>query len=97
MRLGLAAGNDLLMLCHRVELAPNVIAAIEEAPSEQLDRAWDNVARFRSKFAPAEAFDEAEFSRLNQAIWDLRVEVLGEEAAANRSVEDGKRSPVETY
>jgi len=30
-------------------------------------------------------------------IWDLRVAVLGEERAKQRSVEAGKRSPVETY
>jgi beta-N-acetylhexosaminidase len=30
-------------------------------------------------------------------IWDLRVATLGAERAAERSPEDGKRSPVELY
>ncbi len=97
MRMGLAAGNDLLMLCHRVELAPQVVEALRESPAGQVDRALENITRFRSKFASPRTFSPVEFAKINQAIWDLRVEVLGPEAAANRSVEDGKRSPVELY
>ena len=37
------------------------------------------------------------FQKIDGSIWDLRVAVLGEEEAAKRSPEDGKRSPVETY
>ena len=37
------------------------------------------------------------FAELNKEVWDLRVATLGEEAAKNYSVEDGKRSPVELY
>jgi hypothetical protein len=33
----------------------------------------------------------------NDEIWDLRVAVLGEERAAIRTPEDGKRSPVEMF
>lgn len=97
MRLGLAAGNDLLMLCHRVELAPRVIKALADCPTPQIDRALENVHSFRKKFATPLPFSESHFQTLNQKIWDLRVATLGEETAANRSVEDGKRSPVETY
>jgi beta-N-acetylhexosaminidase len=34
---------------------------------------------------------------LDREVWNLRVATLGEEAAALRSPEDGKRSPVEVY
>jgi beta-N-acetylhexosaminidase len=34
---------------------------------------------------------------LDEEVWQLRVATLGEEIAAARSPEDGKRSPVELY
>jgi len=37
------------------------------------------------------------FEEIDSQIWDLRVDTLGEERAKILSVEDGKRSPVETY
>ena len=42
-------------------------------------------------------FSEAAFEAVDRETWDLRVAVLGEEKARERSPEDGKRSPVETY
>ena len=38
-----------------------------------------------------------EFRRRDHEVWQLRVDTLGAEAAAKRSPEDGKRSPVEVY
>jgi hypothetical protein len=39
----------------------------------------------------------AAHTALDQKIYQLRVETLGAEAAASRSIDDGKRSPVETF
>jgi beta-N-acetylhexosaminidase len=46
---------------------------------------------------PADPWDEAEFRRRDAEVWNLRVATLGAEIAAQRSPEDGKRSPVELY
>ena len=54
-------------------------------------------AKFKQRLAPPDAFSEEEFRRRDAGVWDLRVAVLGAEAAAQRSPEDGKRSPVEIY
>ena len=97
IRLGLAAGNDLLMICHRTELAEQAAKVLEGCPAAHLDRALANLAAFRSRLAHPTPFSEEEFQKLDQGVWDLRVATLGEEAAAQRSAEDGKRSPVETY
>ena len=61
------------------------------------DRAVKSVTQFEKKLAPPTEFSEAAFRKIDHEIWDLRVAVLGEERAAARSPEDGKRSPVETY
>jgi hypothetical protein len=66
-----------------------------EGISAPLARA--SVARFKKKLAPPHEFSEAAFRKIDHEIWDLRVAVLGPERAAQRSPEDGKRSPVETY
>lgn len=95
--LGLAAGNDLLMICHRVHLLADARAVLERQPPRLLDASLARVAEFKSKMAAPTAFSIEEFTAINSEIWNLRVAVLGEERAREKSVENGKRSPVELY
>ena len=97
IRLAITAGNDLAMICHRVNMVEEALGHLQKVPQEELDRAQANVARFKAKMVPPDSWDEAEFRRRDAEVWDLRVAVLGAEAAAQRSPEDGKRSPVELY
>jgi len=97
LRLGLAAGNDLLMICHRSELAEEAVKHLATFPQEQLERALANVARFKKKMALPTDFSMEAFKKLDDEVWKLRVDTLGEEHAAEKSPEDGKRSPVEIY
>ncbi|MFZ4598319.1 MAG: glycoside hydrolase family 3 N-terminal domain-containing protein [Terrimicrobiaceae bacterium] len=96
MRLGIEAGNDLLMICHRIEMASAAQKAIEPL-GKKLDPALASVARCKSRLVPPDRFSLEDFHRIDAEIWDLRVAVLGEETASQRSPEDGKRSPVELY
>jgi len=97
IRLTIAAGNDLVMICHRVPEIENVRRILGTLPRDQIDRALAQVARFKEWLTPPDEFSETAFRKIDNEIWDLRVAVLGEERAANRNVEDGKRSPVEHY
>jgi beta-N-acetylhexosaminidase len=97
IRLAIAAGNDLVMICHRIPEVANVQRILGGLPREQINRALSSVARFKKKIAPPQEFSEAAFRKIDNEIWELRVATLGEERAKQRSVEDGKRSPVETY
>jgi beta-N-acetylhexosaminidase len=97
IRLAIAAGNDWVMICHRIPEIENVQRILGTLPREQIDRALASVARFKKKIAPPHEFSETAFRKIDSAIWELRVATLGEERAKQRSVEDGKRSPVETY
>ena len=97
IRLAIAAGNNLAMICHRIPEIENVHRILRALPRDQVDRAQEGVARFKKKLTPPTEFSEAAFRKIDMEIWDLRVAVLGEERAKQRSVEDGKRSPVETY
>jgi beta-N-acetylhexosaminidase len=97
IRLAIAAGNDLAMICHRIPEIETVHRILGTLPSDQIDRALESVARFKKNLTPPEPFSETAFRKIDGEIWDLRVAVLGEERAKQRTPEDGKRSPVEMF
>jgi beta-N-acetylhexosaminidase len=97
IRLAIAAGNDLTMICHRIPEIDNVHRILGTLPRDQIDRALASVGRFKEKLAPPDDFSEGAFRDIDSEIWDLRVAVLGEELARQRSPEDARRSPVEMY
>jgi beta-N-acetylhexosaminidase len=97
IRLAIAAGNDLAMICHRIPEIVNVHRILGTLPSDQTDRALASIERFKKKIVPPHEFSEAAFRKIDNEIWDLRVATLGEKRAKERSVEGGKRSPVELF
>ncbi|MDQ6625797.1 MAG: beta-N-acetylhexosaminidase [Verrucomicrobiota bacterium] len=97
IRLALGAGNDLAMICHRIDAVQQARDTIESLAASDVDAALQSVAKFKEQLTPPHAFSESAFRALDAEVWDLRVAVLGAERAAERSPEDGKRSPVETY
>jgi beta-N-acetylhexosaminidase len=97
IRLALEAGNDWVMICHRVASIEDVHSTLGKLPRTQIERALESVGRTKTKLGAPHEFSETRFKEIDREIWDLRVAVLGEEEASKRSPEDGKRSPVETY
>jgi beta-N-acetylhexosaminidase len=97
LRTGLRAGNDLLMLCHRIEMARQARDILAALPRELLDPPLERVAAFKQYLAPPAPFSEEAFRAVDAEIRLLRIDTLGPEAADTRSPDDGKRSPVEMY
>lgn len=97
IRLAITAGNDLAMICHQIPNVESAAKVIERLPAAELDRALENIHAFKAKMVPPDPFSEEEFRRRDAEVWQLRVDTLGEEKARERSPENGKRSPVETY
>jgi beta-N-acetylhexosaminidase len=97
IRQGIAAGNDLLMICHRIELAAEAKTLLESLPPTSLESPLESIAKFKRRLVPPGEFSETAFQALDAEVWDLRVGTLGSEQAAQRSPDDGKRSPVEMY
>ena len=97
IRLGIAAGNDMAMICHRIPEIENVQRILATLPQDQIDRALENVARFKEKLARPDEFSEAAFRKVDDEIWDLRVAVLGEERARQTTSQSVQRSPVEMF
>jgi beta-N-acetylhexosaminidase len=97
IHLAITAGNDIAMICHRVNVVEEAHGFLGKLPAAVLDRALASVAAFKKKLVPPDRWDESEFRRRDSEVWDLRVATLGADRAAQRSPEDGKRSPVEIY
>jgi beta-N-acetylhexosaminidase len=97
IRLAIGAGNDVAMICHRIPEIENVQRILATLPQDQIDRALENIARFKEKLTPPNTFSEAAFRSINDEIWDLRVAVLGEERARQKSSQSIQRSPVEMF
>src|SRR5437763_13656131 len=82
LRLTFAAGNDLAMVCHRIDKAEEALGGIEKLPRKQVTRALESVAAFNTNIQPPTKFSERAFHKLDDAILKLRIAVLGEERAA---------------
>lgn len=97
IRMAITVGNDLAMICHRVQCVAEAFDYLQKVPAREIDRALESVHTFKSRLVPPDPFSEEEFQRRDADIYQLRVDTLGEEEAKKRSPENGKRSPVETY
>lgn len=91
------AGNDMVMICHRLEMVEQAYEHLKGVPDLALTLALERMERTKKKLSSPRTWSMDDFIRINEQIQELRVAVLGEEGAANLSVEDGKRSPVELY
>ncbi|HEY8966225.1 MAG TPA: glycoside hydrolase family 3 N-terminal domain-containing protein [Candidatus Methylacidiphilales bacterium] len=100
MRLSIEAGNDMILLCHRVEMARQAAAVLAKLPHEVAAPARARIAALRERLrrdAAPHPFSIEAHAKLDAEVYALREAVLGSEAAKSRSADDGKRSPVETY
>ena len=91
------AGNDLVMICHRLEMVELARQHLEGVEAPALHDALRRIESTKKRLVKPDAFDINRFQSINESIWELRVATLGEERAKVLSIEDGKRSPVELY
>jgi beta-N-acetylhexosaminidase len=96
IRLCLDAGNDIMMLCHRVPEIETVHRILGSLPSDQIERAQQHVAKFKKNLSPPQKFSENAFQDINREIADLRTAVVGEEEAGRIGTER-QISPVERF
>jgi len=91
------AGNDMVMICHRLEMVEEAKLHLEALPDVEVYDALLRMEKFKKKLPTPSPFSMERFHAINEEVWRLRVDTLGEERANQLSVEDGKRSPVELY
>jgi len=91
------AGNDMVMICHRLEMVEQAKQHLEGLSDSVVGEALARIAQAKKNLSVPDKFSQEKFDAINAEIWNLRVATLGEEGAKQLSVEDGKRSPVELY
>ena len=97
IRLAIAAGNDLVMICHRIPEIETVQQILGTLPSDQIERAQRSVANFKERLEPPNQFSETAFHQIDNEIWGLRTAVLGEERASQTTPQSVQHSPVELF
>jgi beta-N-acetylhexosaminidase len=97
IRLALKAGNDMMMLCHRVPEIETVQRILGTLPSDQIERAQQNIRDFKKTLSPPTKFSEAAFREINEEIRDLRLAVLGGEDSVQPGSLERQVSPVERF
>jgi beta-N-acetylhexosaminidase len=97
IRLAIAAGNDVVMICHRIPEIESVHRILGKLPARQIQRAQQNVTRFKEKLSPPHKFSASAFQKINHEIWQLRRATLGEERPKQRRPQDRQVSPVENF
>jgi len=96
IRLCLEAGNDIMMLCHRVPEIETVHRILGTLPSDQIERAQEYIDNFKKNMSPPQKFSEHAFQEINQEIADLRNAVVGQ-VEAGEVVTERQVSPVERF
>jgi beta-N-acetylhexosaminidase len=96
IRLSLEAGNDMMMLCHRVPEIETVHRILGTLPPDQIQRAQEYIGDFKKNLSPPYKFSESVFEEMNREIADLRAAVVGEEESG-RVVPERQSSPVERF
>ena len=96
IRLCLDAGNDIVMLCHRVPEIETVQRILGTLPSDQIERAQQQIANFKKNLSRPEKFSEIAFRDINAEIADLRTAVVGKDEVG-MIVTERQISPVERF
>ena len=91
------AGNDVVMICHRIPEIETVHRILGTLPSDQINRALGNVASVKRKLPPPDKFSESTFRKIDDEIGELRISVVGQERAVQSTSKTVQRSPVEMF
>ena len=97
LKMAVAAGNDLVMICHRSEMAIRASEILQTLPEIKIFDSLQRIQKTKERLAYPKKFCLEELKEIDEKIWKLRVDTLGEELAKVKSVENAKRSPVEDY
>lgn len=98
VKLAIAAGNDMAMICHQVDTAPVAMEHLRELPHSCIDDSLRRIETMKKRLAGPLKFSMEKWHQLDAETMQLRIDVLGEEEAREKRDYTGhKRSPVEDY
>ena len=98
VKLAIAAGNDMAMICHQTDTAQVALDYLRELPRSTVDDSLKRIEKMKKRLSKPTKFSAESWQALDDETMQLRIEVLGEEGAKEKRDYSGeKRSPVEGY
>ena len=98
VKLAISAGNDMAMICHQPETATTALEHLKEIPSSSIDDSLRRIEKLKTRLSSPLKFSMKEWHAIDADTMQLRIDVLGEQAAKEKRDYTGvKRSPVEDY
>ncbi len=95
--LALRAGNDLLLICHRPQLGWEVAERLSRLPDSIRTPAERRIETLRERLADPLPFTFEQFVNVDIQVGRLRADALSREKASLPTLNEAKRSPVETF
>jgi beta-N-acetylhexosaminidase len=80
----LAAGNDIMLVCHNIEGVPAIAAALKKVAPEFQEEAYGRIQGIRQRLAEPAKFSMEMFQKLDEGVAKLREATLGELTATSR-------------
>lgn len=90
VKLAIAAGNDIALICHRLDTADDAARAIAELPRWMVWEAVERIERFRRKLPPPSAWTDVKWQKTCESLAKLA-------AAVPEPATVGPTSPVADY
>jgi beta-N-acetylhexosaminidase len=97
IRLAIGAGNDMVMICHRVPELETVQRILGTCSSDQIETALHHISEFKKNLSQPDTFSENAFHEINREISQLRAAVVGEEIVDQLHTRERQISPVERF
>jgi len=92
LQLTFAAGNDLAMICHRIDKARKHLELLKQLPRKQIKPRPCQRGRFQKQDAAANQVSESAFRKLDDAVWKLSVG--GSRRRTSRRTQPRERRPL---
>ncbi len=93
VKMAIEAGNDMALICHETESAEVAYKALKELDSWMVDESLERISKQKAKIPIPLEFTQKAWTKNNDAIAELRKEVMGDEVEENHIAQ----SPVEDY
>ena len=98
VKLAIAAGNDMAMICHQTDSASIALQHLKELPHSTVDDSLRRIEKLKKRLYVPLKFTQEMWDKIDADIMELRINVLGETRARQKIDYTGqKRSPVENY
>ncbi|HCI91326.1 MAG TPA: glycosyl hydrolase [Verrucomicrobiales bacterium] len=98
VKLAITAGNDMAMICHQIDSSTLALDHLKRIPTNVIDDSLRRIENMKKRISSPLKFSRKEWDAIDADTMQLRIDVLGKDAAKKKSDNSSVRnSPVEDY